>query len=56
MQWDGGRGARLNICEEGEGDVARIGAEIQRLAMIVGFEPRSTKSFDRRSRWLKVEN
>lgn len=58
MPWDGGRGARLNVSEEGEEAVmsmARIGAEIQGLAMAVGFEPRNTKSFDSRSRQLKVE-
>lgn len=35
--------------------MARVGAKIQELAMALGFEPRSTKSFGRRSRWLKVE-
>lgn len=53
-----GKGRETKIWEDGEGDVmsmARVGAEIQRLAMAVGFEPRNTKSFDRRSRWLKTE-
>lgn len=58
MPWYRGRGARLNIWEEGEGDVmsvGRVGAETQRLSMAVEFEPRNTKSFDRRNRPLKVE-
>lgn len=58
MPWDGRRGARLNIREEGEGVVrsmVRAGAEIHRLALTVGFEPQNTKSFDRRSRQLKTQ-
>jgi len=58
VPWDGERGVTPNIWEEREGDVmfmARVGAEIQRLAMAVRFEPRNTKGFDRRSRQLKVE-